>query len=151
MSQAPAKPIVVDRSRHPLIVTTLTGKPTLADVQAHQREMDGLLAENRRYGMLVDMRAAESGDREAQRQFAAWMKANRPRIEKLTVGSALVLAGAVPRAALSAVLWMQPIPGPYAIFKDVAAGEKWLRERMREARVTIFAPDQPEGYIPNEA
>lgn len=129
----------------------MQGTPGLAAMQAHLAEMTEILAQNQRYGMLVDLRDSGGLPREALMENAAWNRQNRAAIERLTVGSAIVIKGAVTRAALSAALWMQPIPGPYAIFQDYALAEKWLRGALREARLPFFSSDQPPGFIAHEA
>lgn len=141
----------MDRSRSPAYFVTFHGKPTMADVASHLANLDTVLAQQQRYGMLIDMRAGGSMPREGVKLFAEWNRKNGAAIERLTVGSALVITGAVTRAALSAAMWLQPIPGPYAIFQDYALAEKWLRAAMREARLPLYSTDGPPGFIANEA
>lgn len=141
---------MLDRSRRPAYFARFQGKPTAADVQTYLAELDEVLAQNQRYGMLIDMRDGGPMPRDAVKLFGEWDRKNAAAIERLTVGSALVIKGAVTRAALSAALWMQPIPGPYAIFQDYALAEKWLRGAMRDARLPLYSPDAPPGFIANE-
>lgn len=141
--------ITLDRSHRPAYVVRFDGSVTAADMAAHIEAMSEILAENKRYCVLVDLRKSAGTARDALKLNAEWNRKNRAKIEKLCVGSAIVITGAVTRAALSAALWMQPIPGPYAIFQDHVLAEKWLRQRLREARMAGY--DQGPSFLEHEA
>lgn len=147
----PTPAITLDRTRRPAYFIRIQGKAGVTEMQAHLAQMSEILAQKQRYGTLVDLRDSAGMPREALKLNAEWNQKHRAEIERLTVGSAIVIKGAVTRAALSAALWMQPIPGPYAIFQDYALAEKWLRGALREARLPFYSSDQPPGFIANEA
>jgi hypothetical protein len=42
---------------------------------------------------------------------------------------------------LKAILWIQPMPQPYAVCSTVEEALRWLRERVASANASIAVPD----------
>lgn len=126
--------IHIDRSRWPLVTTRFEGQTSKDDVVTKLAEWCEILGLRLRYANLIDLRNGIPGDNASREAIALWMRENRAGVEKVCVGTAIVVRSSM-RAALSALMMKQPIPGHYALFSDLESAEAWLRQRFRECNL----------------
>jgi hypothetical protein len=145
MPSIPTHCIEFDRSRWPLVVSRFHGKTPAQEVERHLERFSEVITSRMRYASLIDLREGEATDKSNWVLYAEWFKKHKAAIERLCLGSAIVVSPKM-RASLSAVMWMHPIPGPFAIFADIPSAEAWLRQQLREANMT-YPPAPSESYV----
>jgi hypothetical protein len=137
--------IAVDDSKYPLVRVTFDGAVAEHAFDEYLRSLSRVLSRRARNVVIFDaIRAAAPSARERAKQ-AAWLKQHREVIERFSCGSAFVIRSALIRSALTAILWLAPIPGAHTVVATVAEAEAWALERLREAGVPVgpLAPRPP--------
>ena len=77
-----------------------------------------------------------------RRRQAHWIKQNEELLRRYSLGAALVIQSPIVRGMLKAILWIQPMPQPHAVFFNIEAALAWLRERVAQARASIVVPER---------
>ncbi len=123
--------IRIDESRFPLIVVTFVGSQDEADFSAYLEWMTALA--KRRVKAVTVFDATKAGPTSATQRArqGAWIKTNRALIQQFSCGSAFVVSSAIVRGALTAILWIAPVPGPHTIVATFEEAERWALERLR--------------------
>ncbi len=124
--------ITVDTSGAPLLRVTFAG--TLDDdaFNAYLAEYRAFLGRGMRYAIVIDASTSGVPSPAQRRLLADSIRDDRPRLRAQCVGGAFVISSTLVRGALTAVLWLQPLPFEYVLVKDVDAAERWCRERLND-------------------
>jgi hypothetical protein len=126
----------VDTSRFPIVVMTVSGRVTPADLQHMMDRYDALLAEGERYFNVVIQEAGADGfDAVQRKQIADWQRSREARVKEVNVGSAIVLTSALMRGALTALEWLAPPPTPQRSFSTREEAMEWARASLRQAGI----------------
>ena len=129
-----------DDSRFPLVVVTFSGSLGDDDFEAYLARMSGLLARRSKNVTLLDARAADSPSARQRAKQADWLKANRETLQQYSLGTVFVISSAMVRGALTAILWMSPMPAGHTVVGTLEEGEHWAYERMVAAGVPLPPP-----------
>jgi hypothetical protein len=113
--------ITFDESSFPIIRVEIAGECSDQEYDAYHKKMTELLrkaaSSGVKMGVVIDARASEPPTpKQRKRGCTGW---------------SVVLASAVQRGVLTAVLWIRPFPVPHNVAATPAEGEAWLRSRMR--------------------
>jgi hypothetical protein len=129
-----------DDSRYPLVVVTFLGGLTDEAFDEYLRQMSGLLTRRSKNVTLLDARDAESPSAKQRQKQAEWLKANREALKEYSLGTAFVISSAMVRGALTAILWMTPMPAAHAVVGTFDEGERWAYDQLMKAGVVLPPP-----------
>lgn len=126
------KAIAIDSARWPLVSIRMVGAADDATFGGYLAEYDGLLERKERYAIVIDaLEAAPPSARQRSLQ-AAWMKDRQKKLAERCVGGGFAIGSPLVRGALTAILWVQPLPFPHSVHGSVRDAERWVRERLTE-------------------
>ncbi len=135
---------VIDDRRWPLLKVIWKGAVTNEEFMAYLGELERNLARTNAAGtrtaILMDARSAAATDSVQRRMQAEWMKANELACRRLCVGFGFVLDSALVRGALTAILWLAPLPAEHLVCSTIEEAEKWLCQRLQAAGVIVPPP-----------
>jgi hypothetical protein len=129
--------IEVDESRYPLVVVTFVGQVAEYEFDRYLQTMSRVLQRQARNAIVFDASRAASPNAMRRSKQAAWLKSHRDLIQKYSCGSAFVIASAIVRGGLTAILWVSPIPGAHTVVGTLAEAETWATDRLRAAGVAV--------------
>lgn len=119
-----------DDSQAPLIVFTIRGELTFAQLQKHLREYRSVLDRGRPYVLLFDAREAGMADARNRKAYADFLNANADDLKLLCKGGAFVVTSSLIQGAMTAVLWLAPLPFPHKVFTSLGEASTWLRSLL---------------------
>jgi len=122
--------IRVDESRFPLMVVTF--EDTVDDDQfgAYLATLDAHIARRVRCAFVMDATRAGRTSAVQRRRQADWMKENEHVLRTYSAGYAFVISSPLIRGALTAILWLQPMPAPHVVVGTFGEGERWARAQL---------------------
>lgn len=123
--------ITVDSSSWPLVRVTYIDSVDDARFDAYVREQAALLERREPYVILFD--ATESGMPNArQRQrMAEYSRDHEEELRRYCKRGVFVIPNSVIRGALTAILWVQPLPFPHSVVSSVSEAEQILDAERR--------------------
>lgn len=124
------KVMEVDESEWPLLVVRWRGRATDADLDAFFLALDGWLARDEVFGLLLDSRGAEGVSSEQRHRIIAEIKRTAPLLERNLI-QAVVFDNAIQRALYFAVAWAFPMPFPSKSFGEVDSARVWLQLQIK--------------------
>ncbi len=130
--------ILIDESRFPLVVVTFPGSYSDQEFDRYLETMSGLLQRRTKNVTVLDARQSGSPPAKQRAKQAAWMKDNRALLEQYSCGSAFVISSPIVRGALTAILWLQPMPVAHTVVATLAEAEQWAATRLRAAGVDFL-------------
>jgi hypothetical protein len=129
-------PIHVDDTRHPLVVVRFVGDIADHELTSYLAEMESrVLARRQTSATVMDATLVRSVTARQRRMQAEWMEKHEEALARVSVGSAFVITSAMVRGALTAILWLKPMPTPHVVVSTVAEAEAWCRAKLRERGV----------------
>ncbi len=129
-----------DRSRWPIIVVELEGKPTDENLDEYLHELTKLLQQDERGVVIVDMTRARPSSPEQRKRIGEWMRAHRAQLAERGVGAAFVISSAVFRFVLSSIFLVQRPPMPYTVVATLADALAWAQAQLRQQRPSRARP-----------
>lgn len=131
-------PVQVDSSRLPLVLIRFEG--TLSD-----EELAGYLAQLTRevisqrqpYGMIFDAQRVAGVTAKQRRMQAEWMAEHEDALRRHSVGNAFVITSPLIRGALTAILWVRPMPGEHVVVSTVQEAERWVTDRLKARGLSV--------------
>ena len=134
--------IDVDERAWPLVVFRFRGQVSLEELNVYLARQDVLLARNELTVSLVLTEEVKLWETPVLRRQAEWIKHNQEHMRRYSLGAALVIHSPIVRGMLKAILWIQPMPQPHAVFSTVEDALRWLRERVAQANARIAVPER---------
>jgi hypothetical protein len=131
--------IEVDESRFPLVVVTFVGQVADHEFDRYLLTMSHVLNRRAKNALVFDARRAAAPSAMQRSKQAAWLKSNRDAIQQYSCGSAFVIASAIIRGGLTAILWVSPIPGAHTVVSTLAEGEAWALDRLAAEGIALPA------------
>lgn len=126
----------IDTSRPPLFVVTFDGIPSEAEFDAYLATTTRLLiARKQKTVTIVDSRRSGRVPASLRKKQAEWLKQYENLLTTYSVGTVFVIDSPLVRGALTAILWLQPLPTAHAVVATLAQAESWAVERLREAGI----------------
>jgi len=134
----------VDDSEFPIVIVRAKGKVTDGEFEQYLRALDKVYSRHQRFALVWDGTKADGGTAAQRRRQAEWMRQQAMLIRTFNVGTAFVIPSALTRGALTAILWLQPMPSPHFICESPPEAIRWARKRLAEGGA--FGP--PTGLTP---
>jgi hypothetical protein len=128
--------IEIDQRAWPIVVFTFRGTVSPSELEDYLRTSERILAKGERYAGIVIADEARPLDVPLIRRQAAWIKEHAPRLERQSLGVALVIGSPMIRGVLRAILWLQPMPQPYTLASNREEATAWVRKALGDAGVT---------------
>lgn len=131
-------PIEVDERGFPLVLVRVYGAATDRELHGYLRHMESLIERAYNTGQRVvhvyDTRGALLTSAAQRKTMGDWMKTHDVDNRETCGGFAFVFESAIVRGALTAILWLHPLPAPHRIFSGVAEAADWAREQIGQVR-----------------
>jgi hypothetical protein len=125
-------PIHVDHSRLPLVVIRFEGAPSDDEFVRYLDDVAReVFALDRPHGMVIDAARMTSMSAKQRRMQADWMEKHDASVRRNSVGNAMVITSPLIRGALTAILWIRPMPGEHVVVSTFAEAERWIIEKLR--------------------
>ena len=129
--------IQFDHSRWPLVVVTHHGAPTDAEFDEYlvklKDNLDRAVRERMKTVLIFDATHATSSSAKQRQRQAAWMKQHEAPSRLHSAGYAFVIPSTIVRGALTAVLWLSPMPAPYVVVATFAEAQAFCMKMLSEA------------------
>lgn len=122
----------VDTADFPLVRVTYEGHIDDNAFARHLEEYARLLERGQRYAVVFDATRAARPPAGQRRMQADFIRAHSDELGRLCVGGAFAINSTVVRGAMTAILWLSPMPFPYEICPDVDSAVRWTTGRLRE-------------------
>lgn len=126
-----------DDSRSPLIIFTWRGTISDADVESFTEKMIATLARQQRFAVLVDTRDSDRPTPKQRQRLAKWANDHASASKQFNVGVSFVIDKAIIRGALTAILWLAPMPMAHSVCAKFDDAEAWLIERLAGAGLRV--------------
>jgi hypothetical protein len=127
-----------DESSWPVVQFRFTGRLDAIESVRYFRDADALLLAPPGFTCVMDGVAMQMPEVELVRQQAKWLKTNSAQVRRINRGFAFVAPSAVIRGMVRAVLHIQPLPVPHAVFTDLDEGMAWAEDRATVLRLSKF-------------
>jgi hypothetical protein len=137
--------IEIDEGRWPLIVITYSGRITASELSESFATYDRVLAAEKPYVALVLVRDMQPWESSTIRRQVQRLKEKAPRLRRFNRGLALVLPSLWLKGLFRAVMWLEPMPQPYAVCSTVEEAMVWVGERLRSLGTDVDAVAAPLG------
>jgi hypothetical protein len=129
--------ILFDESAFPLVAVSFDGTSTDAEIDALIGLFDRCTARSlrtrRRVAFVFDARKAHVVTAAQRRRVGEWMMQNDASSRATCAGFAFVIPSAIVRGALTAILWIAPMPAPHRVVADIGEGLAFAREQLGTA------------------
>lgn len=124
--------IRIDDARFPLVVIVFEGIADDREFAGYLAWMDQQLTRRVRCAFVLDATRAGRSPATQRRKQAEWMKANEPTLKKYSAGYAFVIDSALVRGALTAILWLQPMPAAHIVVATIQEAELWASNQLAQ-------------------
>lgn len=125
--------IRIDETRLPLVLVTFSGVVTDEEFTAYLEEQTRIVCRREKRVVVIDaMRAGETRPTQRKQQ-ADWQRQHREALALYSLGTSFAIDSAVIRGALTAILWVQPLPHPHFVATSLADAERWAVAQLLAA------------------
>ena len=126
-------PYRLDASTLPLLRITFAGVIDDDAFRVYLGEYKAVLLRGKPFAALIDATAAGVPTSAQRKLQADFMRDNALVIGAVCLGGAFVIQSTLVRRALTAILWLQPMPFRHVVVGTLAEGETWCRGRLAGA------------------
>ncbi|MBK7862453.1 MAG: hypothetical protein IPJ65_28355 [Archangiaceae bacterium] len=125
-----------DDSAWPVVTVTWQGALSDDELREFLSRLDGWLARNERFGLLLDSRAGKGSMNGRQRQMLlAHLDGAKEQTGRLMV-QAIVHEQPLHRALYAAVSFVYPLPFPSKTFPEPESARLWLEDKLSSRRAS---------------
>jgi hypothetical protein len=121
----------------PVALVTYVGQPDAPMFDDYLHTMSGWLARREPYALVFDASEAGLVTAGLRRRQARWMHENQAALRQFNLGAAFVFTSPMVRAVYQAILWLQPVPCPQAVFQSLGDAVLWTGERLQQANIPL--------------
>lgn len=137
--------VVVDLSRFPLVITTISGRLSLADADLIISEQYAILRRGLPHVNLFDAtQATERPDAIVRRRLGEFTGRSAFLSKRSALGSALVIPNPVLRGVVTSIHWIGRPLVPTKHFADVGGGLAWCLAELRKVGLDIPSGGAPQ-------
>jgi hypothetical protein len=134
-SERSGRVVLIDTS-YPVVCLEIHGAVSDSEWQRYLRWFEDVIArahaKHERIVLICDTTHATQAVTPLQRKQQAEMIAQN-RYSDVMIGLAAVITNGIVRGAMTALLWIQPLPCEHSIVATRAEAERWARETIRKA------------------
>jgi hypothetical protein len=135
MSRVSGEIIILD-VHAPVYVVTFSGSVSDQAFENYLAQLTRLLASSGARALVFDARTGTPAPASQRQRQAQWIREHQAEVRRNTAGIAFVLSSAIMRGALTAIMWLAPLPCPHHITPNFEQGMRWARERLAEHPAT---------------
>ncbi|MCU0671301.1 MAG: STAS/SEC14 domain-containing protein [Myxococcota bacterium] len=117
----------VDSSEWPFVRVTYVDSVDDAAFERYVQEQAALLERKEPYVVLFDARRSGMPTAKQRQRMARYMRDHETQLRRYCRRGAFVIESPLIRGALTAILWIQPLPFPHEVFASVEDAERFLR------------------------
>lgn len=117
----------VDSSEWPFVRVTYVDSVDDDAFERYVQEQAALLERREPYVILFDARRSGMPTAKQRQRMARYMKENDSALRRYCRRGAFVIESPLIRGALTAILWLQPLPFAHEVFATVEEAERFLR------------------------
>jgi hypothetical protein len=115
----------------PLVRVTYVDTVDDARFEAYVAEQAGLLDRKEPYVILFDARASGMPSAKQRQRMAEYMREREAELRRLCKRGVFVISSPLIRGALTAILWLQPLPFPHEVVSSMEDAERILASERR--------------------
>ena len=123
-------PYLFDASNLPLLRVTFAGVIDDDAFRIYLGEYQAVLQRGKPYAVLIDATTAGVPTSAQRKLQADFIRENAVVMGAVCLGGAFVIQSTLVRGALTAILWLQPMPFRHVVVSTLAEGEAWCRGRL---------------------
>jgi hypothetical protein len=123
--------INVNTQEWPLVRVTYVDTVDDARFEAYVAEQAALLDRGEPYVILFDARASGMPSARQRQRMAEYMREREPELRHLCKRGVFVISSPLIRGALTAILWLQPLPFAHEVVSSIADAERILASERR--------------------
>ena len=123
----------VDSSDMPIVRITFDGAVSDDEFRAYLDAYDAIVDEGKPYVAVFDARTAAAPPARQRRMMAKWLNDRGPAVRRVCHGGAFAITSRVIRGALTAILWLAPLPFEHTVVGTIEEAEDWVARRLRMA------------------
>jgi hypothetical protein len=127
-----ARGIQFDETRFPIVVVKFAGTATDAEFGDYLSTMSRMLGKKQVTATILDATEAGATSALQRRRQADWLKKNADVLKLYSVGTAFVITSPLVRGALTAILWVQPMPAPHTLVATLPEAEAWAKKQLAQ-------------------
>lgn len=127
----------IDTSRHPIVVVTFSGYISEPEFDGYLASMSRIIGRSEKTLTILDARRAIRNPASQRKKQADWLKQHQEQLRKYSLGTAFVITSPFVRGALTAILWLQPLPNDHILVGTLAEAEAWAEKQLRAAGLAI--------------
>jgi hypothetical protein len=136
---APPSNITFDDSLWPLLIVRFSGTPTNQQFEEYMARRGSYLARNQKHALIYDtVRFSVLTPEQRQRQIN-WLKERKELLQKLSLGSALIITSPMVRLLLSGILHFSQTGTPYHAARSLPDAASWCAGRLASAGLLVEA------------
>jgi len=135
----PPSNITFDDSLWPLLVVRFSGVPTKPQFEEYMARRGSYLARNQQHALIYDTVSFSVLTPEQRQRQIHWIKEHKEPLEKLSLGSALIITSPVVRLLLSGVLHFSQTRAPYHAARSLPDAASWCAGRFASAGLLVEA------------
>ena len=132
-------PYLSDTRNPPIVIMAASGEMSSADWQALYTDSDDLLARERVFAVLIEIRELKIPDYIDLRECAVFLRERTSLLELWNRGVACVTTSPLIRGLLRELVQLGSLPMPIASFESTEEARLWLAERLTEGRAGAAA------------
>ncbi|WP_375769951.1 hypothetical protein NR798_03415 [Archangium gephyra] len=136
---APPSNITIDDSLWPLLVLRFSGTPTNQQFEEYMARRGNYLARNQKHTLIYDTVSFSVLTGEQRQRQINWLKEHKEPLQKLSLGSALIITSPVVRLLLSGILHFSQAATPYHAARSLPDAANWCAGRLASAGLFVEA------------
>ena len=137
----------------PLIFVDMQS-PTDEEYAHYFGRIDEFFLRRQPFAIVINTVESSGNTSSAGRQAQAdYMRRHADLMSQYVKGIALIVRTAPVRAVITSILWMQPAPAPFAVFRTKAEATRWARNQLRDAGITppLLPPSLLDTPLPKSS
>jgi hypothetical protein len=123
----------IDTSRHPIVLVTFSGYISEPEFDRYLASMTAILERSEKTVTILDARGAIRNPASQRRKQADWLKRYQEQLRQYSLGTVFVITSPFVRGALTAILWLAPLPNEHVVVGTLAEAEGWAEKQLRAA------------------
>jgi hypothetical protein len=127
----------INESGFPLVVVSFSRGVEDDDFARYLQSLERIYRRREKFALVLDATYGAGASARQRKLQADWLEANSMMIRTLNVATAFVVPSAVSRGVLTAILWIQPLPCPYALFETTPEALRWCGEKLSQAGIAL--------------